>query len=226
MQKPFLILISIVLVVGAGFFLLQQQPKEVTEPKNGGQIDENGTKNVQDLTKEELLLSLKEAAEADDYALFAKYLKAADEQGWYKEADFQKVESAAYIKADQTYFIPGDYNKTLEVSTLVYNAVPQGWRFLYLRVLALEKLGRLDLEGNDLEGAKEYALTILRMVFRTEGANLLADVYIEKIEGSLEAQNKTEAQEFLDYIWDFEVSEERREQLIELKEQIKGLFTT
>lgn len=195
------------------------------EPKNGGQIDENGTKDIQDLTKEELLLSLKEAAEAEDYTSFARYLKAANEQGWYKEADFQSIESAAYVKADQTYFIPGDYEKTLEVSTLVYNAVPQGWRFLYLRVLALEKLGRQALKENDFEGAKEYALTILRMTFRPEGANLLADVYIKKIEGSIEAQNKTEAEEFLNYIWDFEVSEERREQLIELKEEMGKLST-
>ena len=55
------------------------------------------------------------------------------------------------------------------------------------------------------------------MSFRPEGANLLADVYIEKIEGSLADNNKTQAQEFLNYIWDFEVSENRREQLVELR---------
>ena len=206
LPKPLIFVGILVLLFGAAFFAREsplqparETPSQTFEPAM--------------LTKEELLLGVKEAVEAEDYALFAQYLKTAQEKGWYEEADFQAVESAAYVKADETYFIPGDYEKTLEVSTLVYDAVPEGWRFRYLRILALEKLGRLALEKNDLKGAEEYALTILRMSFRLEGTNLLADVYIQKIEKSLASGNKIEAQEALNYIWDFEVSEDRRAQL-------------
>ncbi|HEA84364.1 MAG TPA: hypothetical protein ENI04_00030 [Candidatus Wildermuthbacteria bacterium] len=215
MQKLFLMVIAVVLLFGAGFFFLQQQ--EVTDPENGNQIEDNGVEDLENITKEDLLLRLKEAADIDDYASFGKYLKVAYDKGWDKEDDFNNMERSVSVKADEAYFIPGDYEKTLEVFTILYNAVPQSHRFMYLRVLALEKLGRLALAGNDLQEAEERALTILKMTFRPEGAHLLADVYMEKIEASIASGNKTEAQELLDYIWAFEVNEERRTQLVDLK---------
>lgn len=191
-----------ILLLSAAFFVLS--PRE----------------DIQDMTKEQLLLSLKSAAEAEDYLAFARHLKTVYEKGWNKEKDFESVESSAYVKADQTYFIPGNFQKTLEVSTIVYNEVPQGWRFQYLRVLALEKLGRMALEQNDLQSAENYATAILKMTFRPEGANLLADVYIQKIEESLKAGNLEDAQNQYTFIKDFEVSNDRRTRLEELKSQI------
>ena len=210
MQKPFVILLSIVLLLGAGFFFLSPFGGSPTGRQN------------QDITKEQLLVSLKSAAEAEDYPAFAKHLKTAYEKGWNKDIDFESIESSAYVQADQTYFIPGNYQKTLEISTIVYNQVPQGWRFQYLRVLALEKLGRMALEspyGGSPAGrqaAEDYANTILKMTFRPEGANLLADVYMKKIEESLQTGNVQEAQAAYLYIKDFEVSEDRRARLNEL----------
>jgi tetratricopeptide (TPR) repeat protein len=199
MQKSLIILLCFILLLGAGlFFLLQQEPIE------------------DDTRKEQVLVSLKSAAEAEDYPAFARYLKTAYEKGWNTEQDFESIESASYVKADQAYFIPGNYQKTLEISTIVYTQVPQGWRFQYLRVLALEKLGRMPLEQNNLAGAEEYAFTILKMTFRPEGANLLADVYIQKIEESLAAGNLQEALNQYAFIKDFEISDDRRARLNEL----------
>jgi tetratricopeptide (TPR) repeat protein len=219
MQKPLIILVSFILLFGAGLLFLQQQGKE-RDSQNGNQVEENGAKDFENISKEDLLLRLKEATQAKDYAALAKYLKASYEKGWYQEQDFQAAESAAYVQADNIYFIPGDYEKTLEVSTLVYSAVPQGWRFLYLRVLALEKLGRLALEQNDVQGAEGYATTILQMTFRPEGANLLGDVYIQKIEESMKAGNLEEAKNSYLYIKDFEVSQDRRMRLEQLKDAL------
>jgi len=211
MQKSLIILILLILLLGAGFFFLQRQ-----EPVE----DDAGTQT--EATKEQLLVSLKSAAEAEDYPAFAQRLQTVYEKGWNKDMEFESIESSAYVKADKTYFIPGDYEKTLEISTIVYNLVPQGWRFQYLRVLALEKLGRMALEspyGGSPAGrqaAEDYANTILKMTFRPEGANLLADVYMKKIEESLQTGNVQEAQAAYLYIKDFEVSEDRRARLNEL----------
>jgi len=201
----------IILALGAGFFFLS--------PYGGspaGRQNQQPQEPLQELTKENLLLSLKSAAEAEDYPAFAKHLKTAYEKGWNKDMDFESIESAAYVKADQTYFIPGNYQKTLEISTIVYNQVPQGWRFQYLRVLALEKLGRQALEAGDLAGAEKLATAILLMTFRPEGANLLADVYIQKIEESLRAGNLQEALNQYAFIKDFEISADRAARLQEL----------
>ena len=63
---------------------------------------------------------------------------------------------------------------------------------------------------------------ILQMMYRPEGANLLADIYIKKIEINLAKGDKVSATNNLNYVWDYEVSEDRRDRLNELKQTIQG----
>jgi len=171
-------------------------------------------------TKTGLLETIKNTGEQEDYENFAKYLKTVYQKQWDKEEDFTKAESEIYMKVTEKYFDKGEVNKALEISDMVYKEVPQGWRFRYLRIRCLEKLGREAFEQGNLEKAEEYAMTILHMMYRSEGANLLADIYIQKIEANLASNDKASALNNLNYIWDYEVSQDRRDKLTEFKEQI------
>lgn len=173
--------------------------------------------------KETLLANLKSAGDREDYATFADYLKQIYEKGLYKDKDFESAESAAYVKATDKYYKTGDYEKSLEIATIVYDQVPAGWRFRYLRIVSLEKLGRAAFSQNDFARAEQYANIILQMMYRPEGANLLADIYIAKIESNIAAGDKTAAQNNLKYIWDYEVSQDRRDKLNQLSSQIQSL---
>lgn len=170
--------------------------------------------------KEILLVNIKSSADKEDYSAFAVYLKTVYEKGLSEDKDFTAAESAAYVKATDKYYKTEDYQKSLEIATIVYDQVPSGWRFRYLRIASLEKLGRAAFSQNDLAKAEYYANAILQMMYRPEGANLLADVYIAKIEANIVAGDKTAAQNNLKYIRDYEVSQDRRDKLNQLSSQI------
>lgn len=177
--------------------------------------------------QEKLLEDLKNASDRakreEDYLPFAKYLKSVYEKGLDKNKQFMIIESDLYVFADKGYFVKGNYNKSLEFSTIVYSYVPMGWRFAYLRILSLEALGRAAIKNNDIQRAEEYAMTILQMTYRLEGANLLADLYIKKIEKSINENNSNKAARDLDYILGFEISQDRKDKLNSLKKKIGGL---
>jgi len=228
-SKKYLILIAFLCLILAGvvvFWDLNIQT-EIKPPVDKEQQTETETETeietepeIDLSTKEGLLAVMKDVGQNEDYENFAKYLKMVYQKQWDKEEDFAKAESETYIKVTENYFDKEDVNKALEISDMVYREVPQGWRFRYLRIRCLEKLGREAFEQGDLEKAEEFAMIILQMMYRPEGANLLADIYIQKIEANLAANDKTSALNNLDYIWDYEVSQDRRDKLIELKEQI------
>ncbi|MEK7069216.1 MAG: hypothetical protein AAB945_00275, partial [Patescibacteria group bacterium] len=92
--------------------------------------------------------------------------------------------------------------------------------FRYLRIVTLHKYGRNAFDVGDLKTAEDYANQILQMMFRPEGANLLADVYIKKIETNVKDGNTNLAKQNLDFIWDYEVSADRRTILEDLKKQL------
>lgn len=201
-----------------------------------------GTDTIKETPKEELKLNVKdedlekltkdqkalyekllEAAKKEDYENFAKILKEVYKNQWEGLAPLQGVESALYVLATDKYFTTGNYNESLRVSTIIYNELPMGWRFRYLKIVSHEKLGRTAFEKNDLAEAEKQAMAILSMMYRIEGANLLADVYIKKISEALAKKDKKLVQENLDYIWDYEVSQDRRNTLINLKSQVANL---
>ena len=122
-----------------------------------------------------------------------------------------------YVYATDEYWKKGDLANSLRVSTIVYNQVPEAWRFRYLRIITLEKYGRNAFNSGDLKTAENYANQILQMMFRPEGADLLADIYISKINTNIKDGNTTLAKQNFNFIRDYEISANRREILNELK---------
>lgn len=180
------------------------------------------TDTTNDLTpaQQALLAKLKTAVDARDFEDFASELLNVYKKGWAGVSEFTALESSLYVYATDTYWVKGDLDNSLRVSTIVYNKVPEAWRFRYLRIVTLEKYGRNALNSGDLVKAEDYAMQILQMMFRPEGTNLMADVYIAKINADIASGNTEMAKQNLGYIWDYEVSEDRRATLTALKTQL------
>jgi hypothetical protein len=177
--------------------------------------------NTSDLLPEQqaLLVKLKKTVDARDFESFASLLQEVYKNGWTNQ-EFTALESQLYVYATDEYWVKGDLANSLRVSTIVYDKVSEAWRFRYLRIVTLEKYGRNAFSAGDLAGAEDYAMKILQMMFRPEGANLMADVYIAKINANITAGNTELAKSNLGYIWDYEVSDDRRATLTNLRTQL------
>lgn len=177
------------------------------------------------LTKEQtdLLEKLQKTIDARDFDAFANVLLEVYKAQWSGIKEFNLAESSMYVYATNTYWTKGDLANSLKVSTIVYNKVPEGWRFRYLRIITLEKYGRNAFYAGDLKIAEDYANQILQMMYRPEGANLLADVYIAKINTNIKDGNKNLAKRNYEFIWEFETSADRKATLDDLKKQIEGM---
>lgn len=228
LQKNFILLVIIFLVLGFLFYTKKHQT-EVVIPK----VETKETQTVPDMPKakvtpvviaqtekDKTLAKLRESMGKEDYSSFGDALEVVYRNKWQNEESFALTESAFYVFATDKYYEKGNYDKTVEVSTIVYRKVPEAWRFRYLRIRALEALGRKQFNIGDLDSAEKYAQQILQMMFRVEGANLMADVYISRIKTNLKDGNKNLAKQNLGYIWDYEISQDRRDTLTELKKQI------
>lgn len=172
-------------------------------------------------SKEDLEQRLNEAKEKDDYNSFADAIEIVYEKGWEADEDLLKIESEMYTKGNG-YFDNNEIDKAYEMANIIYEKAFSSWRFRYLKIRCLEKYGRDEFEKDDYNKAEEYAMRILQIQFRPEGANLLGDVYIKKIEINLLAGDKKVAQNNLNFIWDYEVDESRRNRLTELKDEIES----
>lgn len=172
--------------------------------------------------KLKLFKEFRSAIDAEDYQTAGRLLGLLYEKNWIKEKQFNDLERDVYIKVDKKYFTVGNYKRSEEICTTIYTQAPLSGRFLYLRVISLEALGRRALSAGDLEKAEEYAMRILRMTFRLEGSNLLADVYIKKIRGKIAAGNKTAALNDLNKISDYEISgDDRKNALNDLRKELE-----
>lgn len=223
--------VVLVLVIVGGVFMLNRG--KVEAPIDNIEVPDNTigetpdtkpdpTPAVDGLTKEQETLrsKLKASVDARDFETFANIMGEVYKNQWGGKKEFSSLESELYVFATNEYWVKGDLAKALEVSTTVYNKAPEGWRFRYLRIVVLEKYGRNALNAGDLNKAEEYANTILQMMFRPEGANLLADVYISRINKNIKDQDLNSAKQNLGFIWDFEVSADRRTTLESLKTQL------
>ena len=195
--------------------------KDTTTP-NTTEVKPNTDNAPSNLTPEQkkLLTKLQETVDARDFESFASALLEVYKNQWSQVKELIKLESNMYVYATDTYWVKGDLVNSLKVSTIVYNKVPEAWRFRYLRIITLEKYGRNGFENGDLVTAENYANQILQMMFRPEGANLLADVYISKIKTNLAGGNVNLAKQNLGFIWDYEISADRRATLDDLKKQL------
>ena len=175
------------------------------------------------LTKEQqdLFVRLQKTVVARNFESFASALEEVYKNKWSEVKELIQLESNMYVYATDTYWTKGDLANSLKVSTIVYNKVSEAWRFRYLRVVTLEKYGRNAFSTGDLQTAESYANQILQMMFRPEGANLLADIYISKINTNIKDGNTTLAKQNLGFIWDYEVSADRQTTLTNLKTQLE-----
>jgi hypothetical protein len=231
-SKKNLIIVSVLVllvVVGVGYYVCKKntgvpyQNQEQQNQENNNQQEEEVENNVPTFDssiKEGVLAAMDYYGKSEDFENFSKYLKIMFQNQWDRDVNLEKKESEIYMNVTEKYFDTGNIDEALRISTIVYNEVPQGWRFRYLRIRCLERMGKDAFNQNDLVKAEEYAMKILQMMFRIEGSDLLADVYIKKIESDLLKGNKASAKNNLLYIWDYEVSQDRRDKLTELKNTI------
>jgi len=232
-SKKNIFIVSICIVIAvliASYYFVYNKPaiegnnQQVEEQKDPEEeeitIKESDKPLIDTTTKEGLLTALDMSGKEEDFESFAKYLKIVYQNQWDKDQDLEKKESDTYMLATTKYFDAGNIDEALRISSIVFNEVPQGWRFRYLRIRCLEKMGRDAYNSNDLINAEKYAMDILQMMYRPEGANLLADVYIKKIEDNLLKGDKASAEYNIWYIWDYEVDQDRRDKLTELKQTI------
>lgn len=178
-------------------------------------------KAPKDMTESELLTALQETGKNEQYAKFADVLLEVYTRKLENKDNFKKAESVAYVKATEYLDKEKNPQKALDTADIVYKKVSFGWRFKYLRVRALEALGRVAFEAGDLTKAQEYAYTILTMEFRPEGANLLGDIFIKKSETALAKGDMQAAREAYEEIRDYEVSPDRKAKLDELAKKLQ-----
>lgn len=233
-QKYLSFLVVVIVIIG-GFLLLKNKVPKVEDTILNTEVKDDVVNpidttvpikpivdNTSGLTgaQKALLIQLQKTVDARDFESFANVLLEVYKKKWNGVKEFMALESKLYVYATNEYWVKGDLENSLRVSTIVYNKVPEGWRFRYLRILTLHKYGRNAFESGDLTTAENYANQILQMMYRPEGANLLADVYISKIETNMKDGNIDTAKQNLEFIWDFEVNQGRRDILIDLKRQL------
>ena len=232
-QKYIGIVVLVLLVLVGVFFLWKDKATapvdnvEVTDPTgvetpDTEKPDETKPDTNTTLTpaQSSLLARLKKTVEDKDFDTFAVVLGEVYENQWGAKKEFSAVESAMYVYATNEYWVKGDLENSLRVADIVYGKVVEGWRFRYLRIVTLEKYRRNFLKAGDLVKAEEYANKILQMMYRPEGANLMADIYIAKIEQNIKDGKTDLAKQNLGFIWGFEVSADRAAKFEALKAQL------
>jgi tetratricopeptide (TPR) repeat protein len=157
--------------------------------------------------KQKLQDQLKDAADKDDGEAFATALVEVYKNGWEKDEDFQSIESKFYVKATG-YFDKGETDRALKLANTIFAKVPTGWRFKYLKVRCLERLGVTAFEKGDLAKAEEYATQIMMIEFRPEGVNLMAKILIRKAEDSTKKGDRETAKKYLLQAREMQISPE------------------
>lgn len=233
--QKYLIFLVVVIIIISGFLLLKNKIPKVedtifdTEVKDDvvNPIDivvpvKSAVDNTSSLTgaQKALLVQLQKTVDARDFESFANVLLEVYKKKWNGVKEFMALESKLYVYATNEYWVKGDLENSFKVSTIVYNKVSEGWRFRYLRIVTLHKYGRNAFESGDFATAENYANQILQMMYRPEGANLLADVYISKIKMNIKDSNMNLAKQNLGFIWDYEVSTDRRIILDDFRKQL------
>ncbi|OGF20950.1 hypothetical protein A2Y83_00835 [Candidatus Falkowbacteria bacterium RBG_13_39_14] len=228
------ILIIVIAAAAGGIFLYkrknhpaQEQPAVQDEQS---EKDENLTSKIEfepkkdvenpEFSKEELKKKLEEAIGNKDYKNFADILRIIYDYNWQGEKELLELESKFYVIGADEYYKKGNYEEGLRMAEIISGKVFESWRFKYLRVLCLEGLGLEKLEKGDYDKAEEYAMKMLSIEFRPEGADLLARVNIEKAKTAYKNGKTNEALSFLAKVEDYELTKERREEIEKLKLEI------
>lgn len=218
MKKTVIICLFSILLAASGLFAgCSNAPTNKTDttltfsPKEKKQASPEEKKALQE--------KLKTAADKENHVEFAKNLKEVYANGWQGEKDFTTIESETYVRATNI-FTNGEVEKALDIGNTIHSQIYESWRFKYLKVRALEKLGTQALEKGDLDKAKSYATQIMSIEFRPEGVNLMAKTLIAQAETAIKAGDKAKAKSILTESSGMEISAELRQKIDEM---MKGL---
>lgn len=239
LSKLLVYLLPIILIIGSYFFInkdtisLQEdeRPAAIVQDKNEvkmkkeklGKNEKTEKKEEKKVVSEETKIyeKFKNAIDSNDFKKVGELLAVLYEKGWINKKEFNDLEKEIYVKVDKNYFIPGNFEKSLEITRIIYEQARLSDRFRYLFILSLEALGKKALLEKNYSKAEEYATRILQIMYRPEGVNLLADIYLEKIQNKLKSGDKNGAMNDWNFIMRFELTDEKKKKLLPLENKLK-----
>lgn len=172
MIKKVCVIFSLLLILILGVFAGCSQNPSGSQPNKNSQIP------LSEQQKNELLTKLQQAASKDDAATFAKTLSHIYKNNWNSDPDLRKQENDFYMK----WFakLTKEPDNVLKIAEAVYSEVPESFKFKYLKIHALEKMGLEAFKKGEYEKAKDYASQMLAIEHRPEAINLLAKSLYEE----------------------------------------------
>lgn len=183
-------------------------------------FDPKQPKQITAEEKKKILKGLGNAITQKDYATFADVLAEVYKNGWQGDEDFKRAESYLYMKRTFDH-LRGKYEENLTIGNIIFKKVYESWRFKYLKIISLEKLGNLALEKGDLDMAENYAKQVTSIEYRPEGLNLLARIYIKRAEDALKAGDKTKAKSILLQSDGMEITADLRKKIDEMLKKLE-----
>ncbi|MFH1030178.1 MAG: hypothetical protein V1770_02870 [bacterium] len=229
-----LIILIILIAIAGGLFLFTRNKKNDAENKEENIPAENDSlktklliepkKDVEnpEFSEEELADKLKKAIEEKDYEEFGNTLKIIYNYNWQDKKDLVALESKMYVIGTDEYYKKGNLEEGLKMANIISGKVFESWRFNYLKILCLEKMGLNEFEKGNYNEADKYAMEILSIEFRPEGVDLHARASIEKAKSAYKDGKIDEALSFLAKVEDYDLTKERREEIEKLKLEIRN----
>lgn len=220
-----IIILAVLIVIAVGVFLFAQSKKNGAGKKEENIPAENDSlktklliepkKDVEnpEFSEEELADKLKKAIEEKDYEEFGNTLKIIYNYNWQDKKDLVALESKMYVIGTDEYYKKGNLEEGLKIANIISGKVFESWRFNYLKILCLEKMGLNELEKGNYDEADKYAMEILSIEFRPEGVDLHARAIIAKSKKLIAEGHKDEAMKLLIGLKDYELSKERMEEI-------------
>lgn len=229
-----IILVILIAIAGSVFFFARGNKKDNVEKKEKNNQGENyslkSTLNIEPkkdvenpkYSEEELAEKLKKAIDERDYETFGNVLRIIYDYNWQDKKDLVALESKMYVIGTDEYYKKGNIEEGLKMANIISGKVFESWRFNYLKILCLEKLGLNELEKGNYDEADNYAMEILSIEFRPEGVDLHARAIMEKAKKLIATGNKDEAIKYLEEVKDYELSAERKKEVENfIKEMMK-----
>lgn len=228
-----LIILIILIAIAGGIFLFTRNKKNDAGNKEENIPAENDSlktklliepkKDVENpkFSEEELAKKLRKAIDEKNYEEFGNTLEIIYDYNWQDKKDLVALESKMYVIGTDEYYKKGDLEEGLKMANIISGKVFESWRFNYLKILCLEKLGLNELEKGNYDKVDKYALEILSIEFRPEGVDLLARANIGKAKSAYKNGKVDEALGFLTKVEDYDLTKERREEIEKLKAEIK-----
>jgi len=157
-----------------------------------------------------LAKQLRQAIDAKNFADFTTALRTVYDKRLDTAEAFKALESEMYVYVTENYFVKKNYNESLRLANIVFDKVFESWRFSYMKIVSLKGLGDIEFAKGNLDKADSYAMDILAIEFRPEGADLHAQVNIAKAKIAKAAGKIDEAKALLNDALKYELTADRK----------------